>query len=101
MPFIYEFEWNRSKASANLSKHEVDFGIAASVFKDAMAATIFDDDHSDNEERWITIGKDEQNRYVIVVHTFQEIEPNRALVRIISARRPTKTEVSQYEEMLP
>ena len=98
MSFVYEFEWDRSKASANLTKHAVDFKLAATVFKDPLAATIFDGDHSGDEQRWVTIGKDEEGRYILVVHTFQEVEPNRASVRIISARRPTKTEIAQYEE---
>lgn len=42
MSFFYEFEWDRSRASANLLKHEVDFKSAATVFKDPLAATIFD-----------------------------------------------------------
>ena len=46
MSFVYEFEWDRSKASANLTKHAVDFKLAATVFKDPLAATIFDGDHS-------------------------------------------------------
>lgn len=98
MSFVYEFEWDRPKASANLTKHAVDFKLAATVFKDPLAATILDGDHSDDEERWVTIGKDEEGRYILLVHTFQEVEPNRASVRIISARRPTKTEIAQYEE---
>ncbi|HBY60541.1 MAG TPA: hypothetical protein DEH78_12020 [Solibacterales bacterium] len=98
MSFVYEFEWDRSKASANVTKHAVDFKLAATVFKDPLAATIFDGDHSGDEQRWVTIGKDEDGRYILVVHTFQEVEPNRASVRIISARRPTKPEIAQYEE---
>jgi uncharacterized protein len=98
MSFVYEFEWDRSKALTNLTKHAVDFKLAATVFKDPLAATIFDDDHSGGEQRWVTIGKDEEGRYILVVHTFQETEPNQASVRIISARRPTKTEIAQYEE---
>jgi uncharacterized protein len=97
MSFVYEFDWDRAKASANVSKHAVDFKVAATVFKDPLAATIFDRDHSSDEQRWVTIGKDEQERYILVVHTFQEVEPNRASVRIISARRPTKREIAQYE----
>ena len=98
MSFVYEFEWDRSKASANLTKHTVDFKLATTVFKDRLAATIFDGDHSGDEQRWATIGKDEEGRYILVVHTFQEVEANRASVRIILARRPTKTEIAQYEE---
>lgn len=51
-------------------------------FQRPLAATIFDGDHSGDEERWVTIGKDEEGRYILLVHTFQEVEPNRASVRI-------------------
>jgi uncharacterized DUF497 family protein len=64
MSFVYEFEWDRSKALANLTKHAVDFKLAATVFKDPLAATIFDDDHSGDEQRWVTIGKDQEGRYI-------------------------------------
>ena len=49
----------------------------------------------------MTIGKDEEGRYILVVHTFQETEPNQAPVGILSARRPTETEIAQYEETYP
>jgi uncharacterized protein len=98
MSFVYSFDWDSAKALANVTKHAVDFRQAATVFRDPLAATIFDEDHSRDEQRWVTIGKDEEGRYILVVHTFQEVEPNLASVRIISARRPTNAEIAQYEE---
>jgi hypothetical protein len=101
MPFVFEFEWDVRKATANLKKHAVDFKTAVTVFSDELAATIPDDDHSDQEERWVTLGRDRFGGYVLVIHTFVEIAPDRASVRIISARRPTRVEIRQYEEMFP
>ncbi len=94
---LYEFEWDPVKASANLAKHGVDFERAAEVFLDPLALTISDDEHGATEPRWITIGKDVANRYVLVVHTFRRLTDDRALVRIISARKPTTTEIRSYE----
>jgi len=47
--FTNHFEWDPSKARANLTKHGVSFDVAATVFQDRLAATIFDCDHSDDE----------------------------------------------------
>ena len=96
--FLYEFEWDPVKASANFSKHSVDFERAAEVFRDPLALTIPDEEHSLDEARWITMGKDLHGQSVVVVHTFEEVDVNTGRVRVISARRPTKTEVHDYEE---
>ena len=47
--FLYEFEWNLVKAKANFSKHGVDFERATQVFRDPLALTIPDEEHSVNE----------------------------------------------------
>jgi uncharacterized protein len=96
--FLYEFEWDPVKAQTNFNKHGVDFERAATVFLDPLALTIPDEDHSETEARWITLGKDAIDQYVLVVHTFEPSADDRARVRLISARRPTKAEVHSYEE---
>lgn len=96
--FLYEFEWDSAKARTNLSRHEVDFERAAEVFRDPLALTIPDDEHSATEERWITMGKDTHGGYVLVVHTFEQAGEQTGRVRIISARRPTRAEARDYEE---
>ncbi len=55
----YNFEWDPKKATTNYKKHSVAFEVAVSVFKDKRAVSIYDENHSDSEERWITIGLDE------------------------------------------
>ena len=96
--FLYEFEWDPAKARANLNKHEVDFESAAKLFQDPLALTIPDNEHSETEPRWITLGKDATGRCLLVVHTFEQLSNDRARIRLISARRPTKAEVHDYEE---
>jgi uncharacterized DUF497 family protein len=56
--FLYEFEWDPVKAKANFTNHGVDFERAAQVFRDPLALTIPDEEHSESEVRWITLGKD-------------------------------------------
>jgi uncharacterized DUF497 family protein len=53
---VYNFQWDAAKALANFRKHGVRFDQAASVFRDAMALTVYDDANSENEDRWFTLG---------------------------------------------
>jgi len=88
-----DFEWDPQKAELNIHKHGVAFAEACSVFEDPMFITLLDEEHSADEERFITIGLSDKNRLVMVAHT--ELE-NR--IRIISARKATKNEEKFYRE---
>ena len=94
----YEFEWDDAKAQSNLAKHGVDFMDAMSVFLDRLAMTRFDDEHSDDENRWVSVGRAANGQLLLVVHTFSATGPNTALVRLISARPATRRERAQYEQ---
>ena len=96
--FFYEFEWDPVKANSNLNKHGLHFERAATVFLDPLATTIPDDEHSETEVRWITLGKEAGGQYVLVIHTFEWLAKDRGRVRLVSARRPTKTEIRGSEE---
>lgn len=87
------FEWDPAKARHNLAKHGVDLSEAATVFGDPLSQTIPDPDHSVEEQRFVTMGMSFRQRLVVVAHTDTEER-----VRIISARRATRAERSQYEE---
>ena len=87
------FEWDESKAAGNLDKHGVAFAEAATVFEDPGALTVFDDEHSGVEDRWITIGFSEMPRVLLVVSTDRD-----TAVRIISARKATAAERKFYEQ---
>ena len=93
----YNFEWDPEKAKGNLAKHEVAFETAATVFRDPNAVSLFDEDHSEKEERWITMGIDSGGAVLVVHHTFQNVDESSWLVRVISARKATKSEARQYE----
>ncbi len=87
------YEWDPAKAAANLKKHRVSFEEAASVFLDPQALTFLDPDHSEEEERDITIGRSARRRVLFVAHGERD-----GRTRIISARRATRRERRQYEE---
>ena len=96
--FLFEFEWDPVKAGTNFTKHGVYFERAAEVFRDPLALTIPDGEHSTNEVRWITMGNNARGQSILVVHTFEQLDDESARIRIISARRPTRTEARDYEE---
>ena len=95
--FDYHFEWDATKADSNMRKHRVSFDLAATVFRDPLMTSIPDKEHSETEERWITMGQADNSKLLLVVHTYLEISDNAANVRIISARPATKHEQRQYE----
>ena len=74
------FEWDRRKAASNLQKHGVSFEEAATAFGDPLSVTIQDPDHSEEEERFILLGRSETERLLTVVHTERG-----DTIRIISA----------------
>ena len=98
MSINYNFEWDPGKAYDTLDKHDVSFDEAATVFRDSKALSIFDPDHSETEDRWITMGISEKGRLLIVVHTFREESEDVATIRIISSRKATKQEIKTYGE---
>lgn len=94
----YNFEWDPTKARSNQEKHGISFVEATTVFRDPRALNMYDPDHSESEDRWVTLGISGSGRLLLVCHTFHE-EPNEsATIRIYSARRPTSTESMNYKE---
>ena len=98
MAINYNFEWDTGKAHENRDKHGIIFDEAATVFRDSKALSIFDPDHSETEDRWITMGISERGRLLIVIHTFREESEDTIAVRIISCRKATKQETKTYGE---
>jgi uncharacterized DUF497 family protein len=86
-------EWDYAKAAENRRKHKVSFTEAVTVFDDPLAVTIPDPDHSVSEDRFITMGESKRGRLLVISHTYRG-----ALIRLISARRSTRGEQSDYEE---
>lgn len=91
-----EFTWDPKKAVANLKKHKVSFEEAVSVFFDPLGKIADDPDHSQDEDRFILIGHSAKHSLMFVVHVFMESKNS---IRIISARRATKRERRDFEEL--
>jgi len=98
-PFQYHFSWDPSKARQNLRKHGVAFDRAATVFHDPDALSDFDEPHSQQEDRWVTMGLDNTGKLLIVCHTYQDTSESSAKIRMISARKATRTEAKQYRRV--
>jgi uncharacterized DUF497 family protein len=86
------FKWDKKKEKQNITKHNVSFREASTVFRDGLSLTIDDPLHSDEENRLIIIGDSIEHRLLVVVHTERDDH-----IRIISARKAGKSERSYYE----
>lgn len=90
--------WDPNKAASNLAKHGVSFAQAATVLLDPLALTVFDEAHSEFEERWFTLGTSGDGRLLAVSHTYEATSATTARARIISAREATRAERTQYQD---
>jgi uncharacterized DUF497 family protein len=90
---MIKFEWDPNKAKANLKKHGVSFEEAESVFYDDLATQFYDETPS-GEPRFILLGMSNLSRVLIVVHC--ERGRKDQLLRIISARKATRSEQKYY-----
>lgn len=93
-----DFDWDANKAHSNFAKHGVSFRLATSVFHDPLALTVFDEEHSDDEDRWVTLGQAQNGQLLVVVHTSEEMSVTELRIRIISARCAERDEVRDYEQ---
>ena len=92
---MLRFEWDPAKANSNQKKHGIMFAEAMSCFYDPMHILIDDPDSAMDESRLILIGVSGKSRILVVVH----VDVDGDKIRIISARKATKTERKQYEEV--
>ena len=90
-----KFEWDINKDEQNKQKHKVSFSEACQVFADNYSLNLFDNEHSIEEPRWVTMGQIPEGEILVVIHTFREIL-GKEVVRIISARKASKKEKKQY-----
>ena len=88
------YEWDEVKAQLNIAKHGVSFDEAATAFCDEYGLVVFDEDHSDDEERFYLLGMSRKDRILLVVHCYRSND----IIRIISARKATIREKAQYKE---
>jgi uncharacterized protein len=87
------FEWDEEKDLSNQRKHGVSLEEAKSVLNDPRSITIADEQHFDEEDRYLDLGMSSRGRLVVISYT--ERAPN---IRIISCRKATKSERKAYEQ---
>ena len=87
------FEWDENKNEIKKKKHKISFEEAKTVFYDEEALLIEDPEHSSEEERFIILGLSKKANLLVVCHCYRASE---TVIRIISARKATKTEEKQY-----
>jgi uncharacterized DUF497 family protein len=85
--------WDPKKAHLNKGKHGIDFEEAATVFRDPLLLVRPDMEHSQEEDRWVALGKSVRQLLLVVVHTESE-----RTIRLISARKAEPRERRQYEQ---
>lgn len=88
-----KFEWDENKNRTNQRKHGISFDEAKTVFYDDEALVIDDPEHSEEEERFIILGLSNRANLLVVCHCYRVSE---TIIRIISARKATKTESKYY-----
>jgi uncharacterized protein len=87
------FEWDEGKHAANIKKHGISFMEAQTVFTDDNGLLIHDPDHSEDEDRFILLGLSSSLHLLVVCHVYRKDE---SVIRIISARKATRSEQGQY-----
>ena len=92
----FHFEWDEAKAATNLQKHGISFDLARTIFDDPNLLTVADLAHSENEERWFSIGTSSGGAVVSVAYLWTKSSASIVRIRLISARRATQAEMSQY-----
>jgi uncharacterized DUF497 family protein len=92
LSMTFLFEWDDAKARDNARKHNVTFEEAIEVFSDPFLVTFADDAHSEVEARFISLGRSDRQRILLVVHTDRG-----DAIRLISCRKATAAERRTYE----
>ena len=90
---MIRFEWDDNKNEINKKKHKISFEEARTVFYDDAALVIDDPEHSEDEDRFIILGLSKRANLLVVCHCYRESD---TVIRIISARKATKTESQFY-----
>jgi uncharacterized protein len=99
MQVTYRFDWDAAKERINVRKHDgITFSLASTVLHDPLSISIYDDEHSESEERWVSIGQASNGQTLVVIHTYVPLDTQHVQVRLISARKADKQERQDYEQ---
>ncbi len=86
-----EFGWDNLKAKVNQRKHGISFEEASTCFYDPYGLDFYDEDHSEEEDRYILLARSNRGRVLVVIYTERGDR-----LRIISARKATPKEEEFY-----
>ncbi len=84
-------KWDEKKNQANIIKHGISFELAVNVFRDKNRLDFYDERHSRDEDRYITIGMVQD--LIVVVYTERY-----DAIRMISARIANRKEREKYND---
>jgi len=84
--------WDKQKAAENIIKHGIKFSDVEPIFYDPSAITV-EDQLSESEQRFVTIGRDGFDRVLVVIYAIENDD-----IRLISARKASPGEVKDYEK---
>lgn len=90
---IFGFEWDVYNRNKNLTAHGVTNEECEETFFDPDKKILEDEMHSENEARYILIGRTNTGRLLFIAFTLRQSK-----IRVISARDLNKREQKLYEE---
>jgi len=93
------FEWDEYKNKENIKRHGFSFEEAKDVFDDPFHISILDKRFDYFEERWITIGAAKERKIIVIGHLYYITEDGNEIIRIVTARKATKKEREEYEDI--
>jgi uncharacterized DUF497 family protein len=94
---MIKFEWNEAKAASNQVKHGISFKEAKTAFFDERALQFFDDSNSIlDEDRFLLLGMSNSSKLLLICHCERK---DGEVIRIISARKATKSESKLYGDL--
>ncbi|MBI5682699.1 MAG: BrnT family toxin [Deltaproteobacteria bacterium] len=94
-----QFTWDDRKEKENVKKHTIKFTEAVEIFNDPLHISLLDTRFNYYEERWITIGAIKKGGIITVGHLYIMQHDGEDIIRIITARKATKKEIRDYEEI--
>lgn len=89
------YEWDPNKNRKNFKQHSIWFDEAQTIWADPQAVEYFDEEHSEDEDRYIRIGRTTRSKVLLVVYCERE---DGGVIRLISARKATPKERRDYEK---
>ncbi len=93
LPKVLRFNWDRNNIDKNRQKHDILPKEAESVFINEEAIVFADVKHSEREDRFVILGRSQEQRNLFIIFTFREEK-----IRVVSVRRMHRKEVEKYEK---